>query len=377
MRSHWEFHSETIEMARKVYGFSQSQTFANIFNLLLNKVAETLTVKDITKTILTEAIERFAQLCKQYENWEKLKCFDAAFPWKEVTNVELELRLMENYDVLSKNQEHYENLVKALKRLTSVLEWVVRLEQLFTIIEIFDVLHEKDDWLTKSRRLSEAGNFLEFLKSIAEHDIENLINCIDDFNDERLNQEDTVASLIQKFLANLASINADNPTLVRKITLCSSCNMALQNMYQNISLRGEVTKEKIHNAVKKGTYLFERMSKDERFTVSLTYPSKGSNVKPYSLYDLQDLRGRALLIAKPTSAANKRKDANEEQIAKTQIMDEFVRQIDLFHEICNIGVKLIQVGHFGYRQYKKSVSGGNKMKELAELLKSLKEDLNQ
>ncbi|RHZ83844.1 hypothetical protein Glove_87g84 [Diversispora epigaea] len=433
---HWEFHSETIEMARKVYGFAESQTFGNIFNSLLSEVAEMLTVEDITKTILTKALERFAQLCKQYkgQDWEKLKCSDAASLWKDVTNVELELKLMENYVALSKNKKNYDNLVKTLKRLVSVPFWVVRLEQLSTIIEIFDVPHEKD-WLIKSRHilqddiltlgklnnffdylngnlskidsdtcwslikeLSEAGDFLEFLKRISKHDIKNLINGVDDFNDERLIQEDAVASLIQvqqlllqlmnkvkskdisikKFLADLAAINSDNPTLVGKITLCLSCNMALQNMYKNISNRGEVTKEKIQNAIKKGTYSFERIGKDEKFTVALTYPSKGSNVKPYTLSDLQDLRGRALLIAKPTSAVSMRMDVNEEeQIAKAQIMDEFVRQVDFVHEICNVGVKLIQMGHFGYRQYEKSISGDNKMKGLTELLETLEEDLNQ
>ncbi|RHZ80775.1 hypothetical protein Glove_132g22 [Diversispora epigaea] len=48
---------------------------------------------------------------KQYkgQDWEKLKCYDAVFLWKDVTNVELELKLMENYIVLRKNQKHYDN----------------------------------------------------------------------------------------------------------------------------------------------------------------------------------------------------------------------------------------------------------------------------
>ncbi|RHZ50618.1 hypothetical protein Glove_494g23 [Diversispora epigaea] len=434
---HWEFHSETIEMARKVYGFVESQTFGNIFNSLLSEVSEMLTVEDITKMILTKSLEKFAQLCKQYkdQDWEKLKCSDAAFLWKDVTNIELELKLMENYVVLSKSQKHYDNLVKALRRLASVPNWVVQLEQLSTIIAIFNVPHEKDNWLTKFRfilqddillfgklnsffdylngnlakfdsdtcwplikELSEASELLEFFKSISEHDIRYLINGVGDFIDEQLNQEDVVASLIQvqqfllqlmnkakagdisikKFLADLGSINSDNPTLIGKITLCSSCNMALRNMYKNISNRVEVTKEKIQNAVKKGTYAFECICKDKKFTVALTYPSKVNNGKPYSLTDLQGLRGRALLIAKPTSAVNMRMDANEEdQIANAQIMNEFVRQVDLVHEICNVGAKLIQMGHFGYRQCEESVSGDNKMKELTELLETLKEDLNK
>ncbi|RHZ78724.1 hypothetical protein Glove_157g11 [Diversispora epigaea] len=423
MLSHWEFHSETIEMARKVYGFAQSQTFVNIFNKHLTEIAEMLTVEDITKTTLTKALKDFAQLSKQYEgqDWEKLKCINAASLWKDVTNVELELKLMENYVALDKNQKNFENLVKTLKQLASIPNWVVHLEQLLTIIEIFNVPYEKDHWLIKSRRilqddiltLGKLNNFFDYLNgnlaeidndtfwpfveelsdffefiNIAEHDINNLINGVDGFNDERLNQEDTVASLVEvqqlrlqltkkakkedinikKFLDCLVSINTDNPTLISKISLC--------NMYKNTSNR--VTKEKIQNAVEKGTYSFECSSKDEKFTVALTYPSNLNEIKPYFLTDLQNLRGRALLIAKPTSAVNIRMDANdEEQIEKVRIMDEFVRQVDLVHEICNIGVKLIQIGHSGYRQYKKSVSDGNKINELTEFLKLLKKDFKQ
>ncbi|CAG8533686.1 2023_t:CDS:2, partial [Diversispora eburnea] len=257
---------------------------------------------DITETILTKAPERFAQPCKQYkgQDWEELKCSNTAFLWKGVTNT--------------------------LKRFASVPDWVVRLEQLFTIIEIFDI-----------KELSEAGDFLEFLKSIAERDIENLINGYVDIYFvqqlllELMNKVKSKDINIKKFLADLASINADNPTLVGKL-LCVQVVIWLYKIC-------EVTKEKIQNAVKKGNYSFERIGKDKKFTVSLTYLSEG---------------------------INKRKDANEEQIEKTQIMDEFIRQIDLVHEICNVGVKLIQMGNFGYRQYKKLISDGNKIKELAE-----------
>ncbi|RHZ80681.1 hypothetical protein Glove_132g37 [Diversispora epigaea] len=67
-----------------------------------------LTVEDITKMILTKALERFSQSCEQYkgQDWEKLKCSDAASLWKDVKSVELELKLMENYVILSKNQKH-------------------------------------------------------------------------------------------------------------------------------------------------------------------------------------------------------------------------------------------------------------------------------
>ncbi|CAG8712114.1 276_t:CDS:2, partial [Acaulospora morrowiae] len=146
-------------------------------------------------------------------------------------------------------------------------------------------------------------------------------------------------------------------------------------MYKNISNRGEVTKEKIKNAVEKGTYTFERTGNDE-FSVTLTYPSRVEKVKPYSLSDLQDLRGRALLIAKPSVRIDIDVDT-EEHRARAMIMDEFVRQVDIVHEICNVGTKIIQVGHFGYRQFKKEISDDNKMNELADLLKKLKDELKE
>ncbi|CAG8713386.1 2538_t:CDS:2, partial [Acaulospora morrowiae] len=301
---HWEFHKDTMGMAKKAFKFAGSRTFANVFDKHINDETEILTVEIVSNKILPATFDEYIQLCKQYKgkDWEKLKCTEASYLWKGVVDVGAELELMGEFVRLDKNQK---NFVSTLERLASVPEWIKRLEQLVTIVEIFKVPHNQsnNDWLTKSRQilqddiltlgklhsffdvlnnhvtlidnennwplikeLSEAGEFLEFLQTIAEHDIKNLINGVDDFNDERLNQEDTVASLIQvqqillqlmnkaekltikKFLAELAAINNSNPTLASKITLCSSCNMALQNMYKNISNRGEVTKEKIKNA---------------------------------------------------------------------------------------------------------------------------------
>src|SRR5437764_13025798 len=68
-------------------------------------------------------------------------------------------------------------------------------------------------------------------------------------------------------------------------------------LFRSISNRGEVTKERIKNAVLNGTFTFARVEKEDKCLVSLKYPSK-YNVK-YNLNEILDLRGRALLIAKP------------------------------------------------------------------------------
>ncbi|KAF0498185.1 e3 ubiquitin-protein ligase [Gigaspora margarita] len=90
--------------------------------------------------------------------------------------------------------------------------------------------------------------------------------------------------------------------------------------------------------------------------------------------DLQDLRGRALLIAKP---ANMNVNLTEEE-KSSKIMNEFVSQVDTAQEILNAGSKLIQMGHFDYRRFKKEIVGTEKrfgIIEMRNLLAKFKEDL--
>ncbi|PKC67083.1 hypothetical protein RhiirA1_535154, partial [Rhizophagus irregularis] len=310
-------------------------------------------------------------MCKQLKDWEKLKCSEASLLWKNVTDINAELDLMECYKI-SKSQR----FVQTLDYLSKIPHWIQRLEELEKVVEmeIFKVPHSEDDWLSKAIRilkddsmklgqinnffdyldrnlsnvnqdcwklikeLSDAEDFLSFLKKIAEHDIKNLINGVDDHSDERLIQEDTVSSLIQvkQFLFPLMNKNMEaisdllkellnvikkNHTLGEKIALCNSSNMALQNMYNNIQNRGEVTKEKIKNAVLNGTFTFTRDQKEDKCLVSLQYPSK-SNVK-YNLSEILDLRGRALLIAKPKNSVMVN---NKEAEMSKDVMDKFVAQ---------------------------------------------------
>ncbi|PKB95996.1 hypothetical protein RhiirA5_472770 [Rhizophagus irregularis] len=230
-------------------------------------------------------------------------------------------------------------------------------------------------------KLSSAEEFLSFLKKIPEYDIKNLINGVDDHSDERLTQEDTVSSLIQVrqllfplmnknmdsisgLLKELLNVIKKNHTLREKIALCNSINMVLRNMYNNIQNRGEVTKEKIKNAVFNGTFTFTRDQKEDKCLVSLQYPSK-SNVK-YNLNEILDLRGRALLIAKLKNSVTI--NNKEEEISK-DVMDKFIDQVDIAQEIINIVSMLIQMGHFGYRKFENKLQGTDNMKAYLEFLK--------
>ncbi|GBC14823.1 hypothetical protein GLOIN_2v1781959 [Rhizophagus irregularis DAOM 181602=DAOM 197198] len=419
LSDHWAFHEKTMDSARNCYKFNRSQAFRNIFDFCIKEDAAAINVEYIAQKLIPIVFEKYNAMCIQLKDWEKFKCSEASLLWKNVTDVSSELDLMEGC-IISKSQR----FVQTLDYLSKIPHWAQRLEELEKVVEmeIFKVPHNEDDWLSKAIRilkddsmhlgqinnffdyldrnlsnvnqdcwklikeLSSAEEFLSFLKKIAEHDIKNLINGVYDHSEERLIQEDTVSSLIQvkQFLFPLMNKNMEaisdllkellnvikkNYTLGEKIALCNSSNMALQNMYNNIQNRGEVTKEKIKNAVINGTFTFTLNQKEDKCLVSLQYPSK-SNVK-YNLNEILDLRGRALLIAnqKNSDIIN-----NEEAEMSKDVMDKFVAQVDIVQEIINIVSMLILMGHFGYRKFENKLQGTDNMKDY---LKFLKEELKE
>ncbi|CAI2175253.1 8941_t:CDS:2 [Funneliformis geosporum] len=258
-------------------------------------------------------------------------------------NVNKELELM-GY------QHQTEKFIKTLDHLSKTPHWIERLEQLLDcgvelgqINSIFEFLDKNLSTVNENcwkliTELSNAVDFIDFLKNIADHDITNLINGVDDHSDEKLIQEDTVTSLIQvkQFLMPLMEKKTDtvadvlnvllnliktNPTLGDKISLCSNSNMALQNMYNSIS-------------------------------------------------------NRALLIAttKTTFRINYGGVINDKDEEMSNIIDDFIVQVDTAQEIFNVGSVLIQMGHFGYRIYEQKLHGTESM---INYLKSLKNELDE
>ncbi|RGB33408.1 hypothetical protein C1646_816080 [Rhizophagus diaphanus] len=416
LSDHWAFHEKTMDSAKNCYKFNRSQAFRNIFDFCIKEDAAAINVEYIAQNLIPIVFEKYNAMCKQLKDWEKLKCSDTSLLWKNVTDVNLELDLMEDYKI-SKSQR----FVQTLNFLSKIPHWIQRFEELESVVEMkilkvpyneyvwisdligflkddsvelntfnnysvdyFDNLSNiNQDFWKLIKELSNAEEFLNFLKKIAEHDIKNLINGVDDYSDEELTiQEDTISSFIQvrQFLLPFMNINNwegiggfltdvvdKNPTLGEKVALCNSSNMALQNMYNNIQNREEVTREKIKNAVLNGTFTFTRDQKEDKCLVSLQYPSK-SNVK-YNLNEILDLRRQALLIANP-----KNSDIinNKEAEMSKDVMDKFVAQVDIAQEIINIVSMLIQMGHFGYRKFENKSQGTDNMRDY---LKFLKEEL--
>ncbi|CAG8500146.1 9201_t:CDS:10 [Diversispora eburnea] len=421
----WLKHSNNETIAKNIYKFRDSKTFKNTFEDISNKriVQDTLTVNEISSTIIPQIYVEYLEKNRKYEEWEDLKFSEAYITWNNVRDVEYELSLM------GLQREISPELVEILTHLSKVSQSIERLEQLLKLVEIFQIpLKEDDIWLKNSydslkheslslgklkeffdtlkyrledidnetgwkltKEISICSEFIAFLRQIVDEDLTNLINGVDD-TEGRLIQEDTVSSLIQvkqilvplinrgdkiglkNFLLDFGFISKNNKVLAEKISLCNSNNMALQNMYNNISKRGEVTKEKITNAIKIGTYNFAWTSEDNACTVNLSYPSGGDTMN-ISFSELQDLRGRSLLIAKPKVSIDQ--NEFEEQESFELIINKFVEQIDTVLEIVDLSSKLIEQGHFSYRKFEESIQGTPAMKQQAQKLKKEIKDWDQ
>ncbi|GBC14826.2 hypothetical protein GLOIN_2v432849 [Rhizophagus irregularis DAOM 181602=DAOM 197198] len=414
LSDHWAFHEKTLDSARNCYRFNRSQTFRNIFDSCIKKDAAAVNVEYIAQKLIPNVFIKYNAICKQLKDWEKLKCSEATLFWKNVMDINVELDLIKDYKI-SRSQKFMQTLDYVIK----IPHWIQRLEELEKVVEmkVFKIPHDDDDWLSKAisnlkgdsmklgqinnffdclsknlsdinhdcwkliKELSRAEEFFSFIKKIAEHDIKNLINGVDDNLDGRLIQENTISSLIEvkqflfplmnknmesisDLLKELLNIIKKNHTLGEKIALCNGNNMALQNIYNNIQNREEVTKEKIKNAVLNGTFTFTRDRKEDKCLVSLQYPSK-FNVK-YNLKEILDLRGRALLIVskpKNTVVIN-----NKETEMFKDVIDRFVTQVDVALEIISTVSMLIQIGHFDFIKFEIKLQGTD-MKDYLEFLK--------
>ncbi|CAI2166607.1 8415_t:CDS:2 [Funneliformis geosporum] len=412
---YWLFHEKTINSAKLCYKFNQSQTFQNIFEICLQEDAAAKKVEYIANTLMPTVFKKYNAFCVQFREWEKIKCSDASLFWKNVTNFNVELDLMGGNETLRDN-----SFVQSLDHVSKIPQWIERLERLDKVAYIFNIPRDTDDWLSKFIRilkddsrmlgqinnffdylysnlsrvnndcwkliseLSDADDFMSFLKEIAQHDITNLINVIDENADEKLvKEEETASSLIQvkQFLFPLMDKNnmetvADildalsliikkNSTLRERIILCKSSNMALQNMYNSISTRGKITKEKIKNAVNNGIYTFKRDEKEEKCTVTLVFTSKTEII--YNLNEILDLRGRALLIVKTII------NDKDMELPKN-VADDFITQVDTAQEIISVVSALIQTGHFDYQSFEKKLRGTISMKKF---LKYSKDELKK
>ncbi|CAH1761994.1 12274_t:CDS:10, partial [Entrophospora sp. SA101] len=416
---HWNKHDKIFGMAIKIYNFRKSQVFYNMFEEIISKINVKISLEYLVQSLMPKVFERFNALSEEYVNWKSSSFSTNACIWKNVVNIDDELNL---FTTIEKDTR----LLRTLKFLSMIEQWIGKLNQLSQVTGFFNIPRKKNDWLEEDllytlndqnltlgklsdctsiielrfsrfddswaliKELSVSGEFIKFLQSIAGHDINHLINSVDDHSDERLIQEDTVSSLMQvkqsllplmneaensnldAFISDIRSVtDADsNFSLPGKIILCNSHFFALQNLYLNISKKEEVTKDKIINAVEIGVYKFRKEVKDKKCSVVLTYSSKKTKTTTTLDFNaLHDLRGRALLIAKPASINT---DFNNNIVEKQKkSMDEFVNQVDMVQEIIDLISKLIESGHFDFKSITFNLKGRKEISQQIFCLKKI------
>jgi len=161
-----------------------------------------------------------------------------------------------------------------------------------------------------------------------------------------------------------------------QISGCNDHVNALMRLYANVANRGDVTKEMIFNALHNGFYsvkIIPKMGKTgksenlgitETVEISLKYMWHQKE-STYSFDDIQDLRGRALLLIN---------SIDKEKPQLKQEMEAFIKEADLINQIHYILQNLSGQGVFGYSVYDIKVNGYNAIQDLKD---NLVADLNE
>jgi len=427
LEEYWGIHQSIADVAERIYPYRTSRTFANVFEECLKEEEESepLTVEIVAQKVTTAAFKKYDEKRAAYKDWEKLTCAQASPLWTNVKDVRHELELMSK----GMKWKPSTDLVRSIRVLAEIPEWKERLRYLIDVLKIFAVVDDDEEAFSTMlagleketmplkdlkklikklekairdlndgcwkiiKEIAAARELLVWLDKIGSDELKNVINGVDDHSDERLIQEDTVSSLmeVKQFLAPLKSVDVQlrvpeflkklreladkNKLLAERIALCNGHRSALMNMYENITNRGEVTKERIKNAATRGVYVFKRDVYEDRCSVEMSYETGKGNNK-YDLTELQDLRGRALLIAKQEMATSAVKETirEYEEDRADGVMMEFVNQVDLVHQIINFATKLMELGHFFYRKFQAVTRTS---KEMSTTLGQLKEDLEK
>ncbi|CAG8547768.1 12126_t:CDS:10 [Acaulospora morrowiae] len=427
---YWSIHNEIIEVSRRAYQYENSQTFANVFEADTNEEVKK-SVFLVSQAFGNSLLERYQRICIEYENWKHIRCCEARPLWNGIASEQVKHELDQMVGDATWYRQTQNDLLRSIECLVQFPSLFAQLENLSNVLTQFNIknkekcwaiemlntlentniiLGDLQDFLKKYNRkfgayrecwslikeLSFAEEFIDFLlKKLVGRDLTNLIDAVDDLSDTKLLQEKIVDALIEvnealtplseessrssidSFLNCLSEVSKKHSSLASKIGYCSSHNLTLQNMYHNIAIRGEVTKERIKNAATFGLYTFQHVEKTNLCEVVLTYDTTqnhddtNSTPRVTASYNLADLHDHALLIGKYRASTDRSSGENDIQDIHKDI-NTFITQVDLVQQIIDVASKLIQLGHFLYQKMKVEARG---VSELQDVLDKLAQDL--
>lgn len=253
--------------------------------------------------------------------------------------------------------------------------------------------------------LAESRELLLFIEETAKEDMVVLIDVVEEHSDQFVS-EATVSHLIDvhRFLKSIVKDKPADPMrflhrlkdcydglqgkqgMAAKMDECSHNVHSLRALYTNVANRGEMTKEIISNALKRGCYQLGR-NDDGSWEVLLTYkkqkniaqggegeggqsgPKKGDPDTCYRLTDLQDLRSRALLIVNIDSKPHDEKAHNDlHSKCSAADLNEFVKQVDQIMEILSVAAVLHSTGHPEYKAFWVKLVAAHEIEEKARTI---------
>ena len=423
-----------MDSGEAIHGFQSSAIFSNVSRCCLIEAFTTdniavSTAEEIMAIVVSKGRQRFQEACRSFFDCrsdptieildmllEGLEDKNALQELKSIGNVpEEKERMLLNYlrfPIIHHKLEqlmsfftvlgfvHGENAVetKYLQRFLSYsktnFSTLSSLSDAVTDFQSFDTI--LDESLTAIIRvLTDSSELISFLKETANEDIRVLIDAVEEHSDQFVS-EATVSDLIDIhgflrsilketpsdtiiFLSNLEKCYRKlekKAEMAAKIKECSCSVHSLRGLYMNVANRGEVTKEIISRALKKGCYLV-RTNADGCYDVQLSYQRQEGVDKDstYSMADLNDLRSRALLIVNTDKKQQKAKGQQVCQADSTSVnlgLPEFIKQVELITDILNIATILRDSGKPQFKTFWKRL---HSTKEIQALTNTLSETL--
>ncbi|RUS23490.1 hypothetical protein BC938DRAFT_475060, partial [Jimgerdemannia flammicorona] len=230
----------------------------------------------------------------------------------------------------------------------------------------------------------------EFLKEIKNEDLKNWVNAVADQSDDGCIQETTLVTSLEEIrrelrpllsleqpdiaqlLVELIGILERNAHAASKLRLCHENVSSLRQIHSNISHRGEVTKERIVNAVRRGLCVID-FNGGNGCDAHLKYYTRNGAEVSCSFPDLLDLRGRGLLLvdsaAKFGELPSTSATIQEDETFVMPYVKDFVLLVDHLGEVLVVGTQLGGLGHFNYQARTIEVQSSGNMSKLLNNLK--------
>ena len=270
------------------------------------------------------------------------------------------------FDIFNVAQEA--TSVAALTMLQSVTDPTIQktltIEELdVSMLQILEVVERftSDEW-NILEPLSQSSELVEFLRTVVDDDLRNLIDAVEEHAEQTVN-EAVVSDLIdvkrylrpllkrsvpidmKDFTSDIKTHHKLQSQLPQKLMGCTTNSFSLKHLYDNVANRGQMTKEIIKNALENGIFKFSITDVSDRCNATMEYSRDDIQVS-YNIEDMNDLRSRALLIVNSKKISQ---GTDEESHSIQTDLQAFINDITAVNKIVDTLNGLHESGHFNYK----------------------------